>query len=167
MKKAILVVPFVLALAGCMQNMEITQEPVDFAHVSSKNATKVTDTVQIPVRTFIDKDGKRTEVAGATCTIQSSDFKSKFVTPANVRFPETVGKPAPLDATCKFDGKSRTVTLHPKLRANYVGVSSSTHTGAALLITLIGAAATHEVAKKRDKWAYVDNPSQSLEMDLE
>lgn len=147
--------------------MEITQEPVDFSRVSSKSTTKVTETIPIPVRTFIDKEGKRTEVAGATCTIQSSEFKSKFVTPAKVRFPMTEGKPAPLDATCKFDGKSRSITLQPKLRANYVGVSSSTHAGAALLITLVAAAATHEVAKKRDKWAYVDDPSLSLEMDLE
>ncbi|MBR9843283.1 MAG: hypothetical protein GYB25_08995 [Rhodobacteraceae bacterium] len=165
MKKAVLILPIAAALAGCTPDMEITQKPVDFAHVSTKN--KVVKLSPVPVRTYATgENNKSKEVGGAVCTIKSDEFKTSFTTPALVRFPTTEGKPAPLNATCNLDGKSSTVTLEPKLQARYAAVTSSTNGGAALLITLVAAAATHAIAKERDHWTHITDPAVGLDLGL-
>ncbi|MDV4143435.1 MULTISPECIES: hypothetical protein [Shimia] len=165
MKKAFFILPAAIALAACTQSMEITQKPVDFAHVSTKN--KVVRLSAVPVRTYAKgEDGKSKEIGGAVCTIKSDEFKTSFTSPAIVRFPTTEGKSAPLDVACKLDEKTATGTLEPKLHANYASVTSGTHAGAALFVTLVAAAATHAVATERDHWAFVKDPESGLHFTL-
>ena len=149
-------------LSGCMKPLEITSEPVDFSRVKSATAPKVVAVDTTPVRTYLkNEEDKRVEVAGAACTATSSQFRASFKSPANLRFPRTKGKPTPMTMTCKANGKTVSAVLHPGLYANYVGVTSSTHPGPAILATLVIAAATHGVAQERDHWTFVRGDPKS------
>ncbi|MDU8928414.1 hypothetical protein RXV86_13570 [Alisedimentitalea sp. MJ-SS2] len=168
MKKALLILPLAITVSACMKPIEITSKPVDFARTKSGNAQKVVKLDAAPVRAYTkNADNKRVEVSGASCTAKSDEFVARFQTPATVQFPRTKGKASPMTITCKANDKTGSTQITSRLAARYMSVTSGTHPGAALLVTLVAAAATHGVAQERDHWAYVMDPAAGVGVALE
>lgn len=156
MKKAGLIAVCASAalLAGCATvtpPIKITEPPVAASRKAALAEDRMAGTSNVTVRSFTmakNKDGKdvRVEFAGAVCSLDSSEIRAKFVTPANVVVPtfrqraafENRGRPSDLRLLCKANGQT-IITTH---FANNKEVSTATNAGigGAILTTIVTAA---------------------------
>ena len=98
-------------------------------------------------------DGKPVELAGAKCTLKSSDLSAELVTPAAVNLPRVKGQPGPITVTCRAAGKSGSKQIPPRL----VRAQGSAPAGGGLAGALIMAAAAGAMSGIADRWSYAQN----------
>jgi len=143
----LLVVGVGWTLSGCTTpNTDITQPPVNVALKNSNTQTRLLGFTEPVVRSFTKVDGKRSEVVGAKCLLDSAEFSGELVTPAKVRLPELKGKPTPLYITCRTDELAGTKQVAPALRGTAVGGPSVAGLAAAII--------TSAIVVSKDKWGY-------------
>lgn len=161
----LLVFPLTLAVAGCMQGTPIKQAPVSVALRSAAATDRVVGYSEPIIRTFVPAEiseelksqyasnpntkpvgVKRTEISGATCTIDTAEFTAQFQTPAIVRLPKFHGKPSKLRMTCKTPDLSTHFTQAPTLDGVIVAGAS--------VAGLVAAAVTSGIAASKDNWSY-------------
>ena len=148
-----------------MQSSPSKQPPVSVSFKDNTSANRVTGYTEPEIRTYLPAQiseelksqyasnpsskpvgEQRTEVSGATCTIDTAEFKAHFQTPAIVRLPKFHGKPSKLRMNCKTPELSTNFTLTPTLDGVIVGGAS--------IAGLVAAAVTAGVAASKDNWSY-------------
>lgn len=161
----LLSLPLVLTVTACMQGTPIEQPPVSVSLRNNVDATRVVGHTEPIIRTFIPKEiseelkrqyasnpnsqpggMQRTEISGATCTINSAEFTAQFQTPATVRLPKFHGKPSELKMICKTPELSAHYTDNPTLDGVVVVETS--------VAGLLAAAVMSGILASRDNWSY-------------
>lgn len=146
-----------LALAGCMASVPVTQPPVNVAVKSSSANRPIFGFTEPVVRSFIKEDGNRKEVAGARCKLDSAEFSTTLITPSIVRMPIVKGQPTAMSITCNTANLAGATRHRPSLQGTAVGGASTAGLVAAVVSTAIVAG--------RDRWSYGTNGSAlSVEM---
>lgn len=143
----ILVIGVGWTLSGCTTpGAAITKPPAEVSLKNANTQARVLGFTEPVVRSYTEVDGKKNEVIGANCTLDSAELSGVLVTPSKVRLPEMKGKPTPLYVTCRTDTLAGAKEVAPALRGTAVGGPSVAGLAAAIISSAIVAS--------RDKWGY-------------
>lgn len=154
MKKHLTIVAAAFALTACVPAAEITTPT---QRVATKNlpTERIARFDDATLRTYVEANGKRTEVVGATCKLTSDTITAQVVTPARLLIPAFVqranlpnrGRPSPLRIECRKDKLLSIVSLNAQEKT----VSTATNAGiaGAILTSVVSAAIA-----SRQPWSY-------------
>ncbi|UTS80444.1 hypothetical protein [Phaeobacter piscinae] len=162
-----------LALGACMQNAEVTAPPVTVALKNqSATAPRIQGYKELTFRTHVvlDKEKMKAtggqpssanmrEVVGARCTVESTEFKATFITPAKVNVPVLKRRPTPAYVQCNAGEQSGRTMLKPELNGTVVGGASAAG--------LLAAAITAGIAAGRDNWSFIGNHTSGVSILVE
>ena len=101
------------------------------------------------MRSYIEEDGKRKEVAGVRCKLDSAEFAGTVITPSYVRMPIVKGKPTAMNISCASSELAGTTRFQPALQGTAVGGAAAAGLVAAVVSTAIVAG--------RDRWGFSGN----------
>ncbi len=157
-----------LVLSACASDAPITQPPIEIGLKNAGVQERVVGYTEPIVRTFVPKEQsadeklisasnpnasapgiKRTEIIGATCSLDSAEVKGTFTTPAIIRVPKFQGRPTTMRVKCETPTQSADFNARPTLDGVIVGGAS--------VAGLVAAAVTAGVAASRDQWSYGAN----------
>ncbi len=97
MMRNVLTIGLAMALAGCAGGLPLGPDVV----VSGSKFVAVQGEADLVVRTvIIDAEGRKREVAGATCDVESSLYSARLTTPARLRLPNFGPQSPVLTLTC-------------------------------------------------------------------
>lgn len=157
--KPCLIIGLFVSVSGCMQPLEITQDPISMNAAPSFDQSRVKGTKSLIVRTAIpdvEKNGRMQfkEVAGVKCGVKTKEFSANFQSPAELRVPVLKKKPSPMQLTCSQGALSGAEIISP-------GIPVATVTGGGLLVGLATLAVTTAVSSAIDEWSY-DHAGQAV-----
>lgn len=160
--------PLLFLVGACAEGVQVKQPPVSVTLKNEAFSTRVVGYTEPVIRTFIPQEVsedkgqhyqsgadpkptgiKRTEVSGATCSIDSAEFSAQFQTPAIVRLPKFHGEPTPARIACKTPELSTRHTQTATLDGVVIGGAS--------VAGLVAAAVTAGIAASKDNWSYGAN----------
>jgi hypothetical protein len=156
-----------LVLSACATESGVKDYPKDpvakglaFSYSKSFDQSRINSVEPKVVRSVVqDEDKTVREIAGAVCTISSSEMSIKVTTPSEVLLPVIKGEPKPLQIACQ-SGKLR---ANEEMKAFIPQAQSTpTYTGeggvaGALLTVLVfsaGDAMVNASRKSADLWRY-------------
>lgn len=138
-----------MALSGC--NPPPPATPVDLT--LTKEARDMKGFAVTPVRTYVTKEGARSEVSGVPCTLSGSGFSGAFQSPAAVNVPVYGLRSRAIQTTCTYQGKAQTQTSAPFNVTEQKAVASGS--GGGLLGALVVAAAVSgREDRESDEYGY-------------
>jgi hypothetical protein len=161
----LLIFPLAFIVNACTQGVPVKQPPITVSLKNNTAADRVVGYTKPVIRTFVPTETsqelqnqyesnpnsrpggvQRTEITGATCTIDTAEFSAQFQTPAIVHLPKFHGKPSQLRMTCKTPELSTRYTHDPTLDGVVVVETS--------VAGLIAAAVMTGILASKDNWSY-------------
>lgn len=115
MRKVLYLGAALFGLAGCMSGMEVSRAPATAVQIGRVGSERIAGTQQLVIRAYQKDDtGKAVELANASCSLSSKEFRAKAVAPQAVVYPrflqasrfENRGKPSTLVVTCRAGEKT-------------------------------------------------------------
>lgn len=133
-----------MGIGGCVSDIPITQPTVIASTRPALNRDQTLGQRGVIIRSYANVEGKRTEVAGARCSLRSNEFSANVTTPGGVAIPMLIqgsrfanrGKPTPLTVTCEGNELRKTITVDAvPLLASGGNTTTSSSSGATVSVS--------------------------------
>lgn len=134
MHKTLAIIAAAATLAGCVEQMEITQAPVEVERSAGFVSANYVGSDQATIRSYFAKDAaqgtERTEFSGAACQLKGRGFSTAFNTPAIVNLPDYDYHSQPVTGQCAANGHVRPVVMRPYNETVRARTSAAANAGA-------------------------------------